>query len=380
MLLVGAGLLIKSMYLLHQQKLGFEPRHAFTMITPFNRNEKLSPAQIWNFEQDVLRRIRSIPGVSSAAVTSNLPLEGPNNLPTQQEAHPEHSIGGMEYRAVSPQYFETMHIPVVQGRAFQESDTASSTPVAIVSETVARAWWGDKNPIGDRIVVGEFRGRTYPEVLEQPRQVVGVVADVKNLAIDEEHPTTLYVPAPQVPRSPDSTAWVIRVTGNPPLGTALRRAVAAAKPDQRVVDVQSMSEVVAHSVARPAFNAYLMSAFAALALALTSVGIYGLLSFQVARRTQEIGIRMALGANRTRVLFDVTKEGARLAGLGIVIGVVGAIALSRFLSSLLSGVRPSDPFAYLAVIPLLLIVALVATYLPARRAAAVDPLQALRTE
>jgi putative ABC transport system permease protein len=165
MLLVGAGLLIETLYHLHQQKLGFDPRHVYTMTTPFEPAAKLTAPQIWNFEQEALRRIKGVPGVASAAVINKLPLTGPNNLPTQQEGRPEHSIGGMEYRAVSPQYFQTMRIPILKGRGFQETDTTLSTPVAIVSETVARAWWNGGSPIGDRIVVGEYGGRQFPEVL-----------------------------------------------------------------------------------------------------------------------------------------------------------------------------------------------------------------------
>jgi putative ABC transport system permease protein len=380
MLSVSAGLLIESIFRLHQQKLGFDPRNVYTMTTPFGSATKLTPDQIWNFEQEALQRIRAIPGVVSAATVNKLPLTGPANLPTEHEGYPEHSIGGMEYRAVSSEYFQTMHIPVLQGRAFQETDTASSTPVAIISESVAHAWWNGKNPIGDRVVVGEYRGRQFPEVLEQPRQVVGVVADVKNLAIDEANPTTVYVPAPQLSRAPDSTAWVVRATGNPSMGSALRKAVLAVRPDQRVLNLQSMSDLVAHSVARPTFNASLMSTFAALALALTSVGIYGLLNFQVARRTQEIGIRMALGAKRSRVLLLIAQQAAVLAIIGITVGVVGAVILARFLSSLLTGIHATDPLTYIAVSMLLLGVALAASYAPARRASNVDPLVALRYE
>jgi len=315
-----------------------------------------------------------------AAVVSDLPLSGPDNLPTQQEGHPEHSIGGMEQRAISSQYFETMHIPILAGRAFRESDTASSTPVAIVSETVARAWWNGKSPIGDRIVVGEFRGHAYPDVLEAPREVVGVAADVKNLAVNETEPTTVYVPASQLTKPPNSIAWVVRTSGTPLIGAGLRRAIVAARPGQRVLNLESMSNIVAHSVARPMFDASLMATFAALALVLTSIGIYGLLSFQVARRTQEIGIRMALGAKRGNVLAMVVSQGALLAAIGIGIGLAGALAFTRLLTSLLSGVRVTDPLTYALVSLLLLAVALLASYLPARRASQVDPLIALRYE
>jgi hypothetical protein len=222
---------------------------------------------------------------------SNLPLTGPDNLPTQHEGHPEHSIGGMEYRAISSQYFQTMSIPVLQGRGFQETDSPGSVPVAIVSESVARAWWHGRSPVGDRIIVGEYRGKRFPEVLEQPREVVGVVADVKNLTIDEPNPTTVYVPAAQLPRAPGGTAWVVKANAGLPVAKALRAAVLAVNPDQRIQDNQPLSDIVANSVARPTFNAFLMSTFAALALILTGAGVYGLLSYQVLRRTQEIGIR-----------------------------------------------------------------------------------------
>jgi putative ABC transport system permease protein len=381
MLLVAAGLLIQSLYRLHQQKLGFDPSDVYTMTTPFAPQARGTAAQVWNFEQQVLEHFRVLPGVRSAAVVTKLPLTGPANLPTEHEGHPKDSIGGMEYRAISPEYFHTMGIPILRGRGFQETDTASSTPVAVVSETVARLWWNGKSPIGDRIVVGEYGEHQFPEVLEPPREVVGVVLDVKNLAIDELDPTTVYVPASQLFKPFfGSTAWVVRVSGRAGVGTAMRGAVAAVNPDQRVLDVQSMSDIVAQSVAHPSFDALLMGIFAALALALTSVGIYGLLTFHVAQRTQEIGIRMALGAKRGNVLAIVVGQGVLLAAIGIGIGLAGALLLSSFLSSLLSGVRATDFPTYATVSGVLLLVALVASYLPARRAAKVDPMVALRYE
>jgi putative ABC transport system permease protein len=382
MLLVGAGLLIESLYRLHEQALGFDPAHVYTMETPFAPQARTTAAQVWNFEQQVLERLRIIPGVTSAAAISKLPLTGPNNLPTAHEGHPKDSIGGMEYRSISPDYFQTMRIPILRGRGFDETDTASSTPVAIIGETVARAWWHGKSPIGDRIVVGEYGGRTIPEVLEPAREVVGVVPDVKNLAIDEIEPTTVYVPASQLFKAPffGSTAWAVRTSRSLNVGAAMRAAVTSVNSDQRVLNVQSMSDIVDQSVAHPSFNALLMAIFAGLALALSSVGIYGLLSFHIARRTQEIGIRMALGAKPTNVVLMVLREGATLAIIGIVTGLGFALALSRFLSSLLSNVRTTDPAAYAVAAVALLAVALLASYVPARRASRVDPLVALRNE
>jgi len=380
MLLLGAGLLMESLYRLHQQKLGFDPRHVYTMTTPFGPTAKLSAPQIWSFEQDVLRRLHATPGVTSAAVVTQLPLVGPDNIPTQHEGHPEHSIGGMEYRAVSSQYFQTLQIRTVQGRGFRETDTASSTPVAIISESVARAWWKAQSPLGDRLVVGEYNGRVFPDALEQPREIVGVVADVKNLAIDEANPATVYVPASQLSRETGSTAWVVRGSGSASLNTLLRKAVLAVRPNQRILDFEPMSGIVARSMARPSFDASLMGAFAALALILTSVGIYGLISFQVARRTRELGIRMALGAKRKTVLFMVVKQAALLAVIGIAVGLASAVCLSRLLGSVLVGARTTSPWIYASVSVLLLFVALLASYLPARRASKIDPLVALRYE
>ncbi|HME00681.1 MAG TPA: ABC transporter permease [Terriglobia bacterium] len=382
MLLVGAGLLIESLYRLHQQRLGFDPQHVYTMNTPFAPAERATANQVWIFEQQVLERIKAVPGVTSAGVVSLPPLTCCGNLPTQHEGHPEHdqSIGGMEYRAISPEYFQTMHIPILQGRNLQETDTASSTPVVIVGETVAALWWKGKNPIGDRLVVGEYEGRQFPEVLEPPREVVGVVGDVKNISLEESDPTTIYVPASQLFRPPNSTAWVVRASSNLALGEQLRQAVTAVNPDQRVLGLQSMSDVVARAVAHPTFDVLLMGTFAALALTLTSVGIYGVLSFHLARRTQEIGIRIALGAKRGNVLLMVVGQGAFLAAVGIGIGLVGALVLSRFLSSLLYGVKPTDPPTFIAVSLILAAVALLASYIPARRATKVDPMVALRYE
>jgi putative ABC transport system permease protein len=377
-LLIGAGLLMESLYNLHRQRLGFNPDGVYTMTTPFEQSAKRDVRQTWEFEQDVLRRLQTTPGVTAAAVVSQLPLSGPDNLPTQHEGHPDHSIGGMEYRAVSPQYFRAMQVPVFQGRALQDSDNASSLPVAVVSETVARAWWPGRNPIGDRIVVGEYQGRSYPEILEQPRQVVGVVSDIKNLSIDEASPAAIYVPVAQLPRVPNSTAWVVRGAGDVSLGPVLRKAVLKSRPSQRIVDIQPMSAIVSRSLGRPSFNASLMGTFAALALALTAVGIYGLLSFQVARRSQEVGIRLALGAKRADIIVMIVQEAAVLTIAGVALGVLGAFYLMRLVAGLLANVHTDRPLVYVAVLIVLFTVALIAGFLPARRASRVDPAIVLR--
>ncbi|HEV2491612.1 MAG TPA: ABC transporter permease [Terriglobia bacterium] len=381
MLLVGTGLLIESLYHLREEKLGFDPHHLVTMETPFSPAKDWTTAQLWNFEQEVLGRFEALPGVSSAAVVSVPPLLGQWNLPTQHEGHPDDSIGGMEYRAISPQYFTATRIPILAGRRILDSDTASSTPVVVINETVARRWWGAKSPIGDRLVVGEYHGRHFPEVEEPAREVVGVAGDVKGMTLDAPAPPMLYVPAPQVSNAiHSSTWWVVRTEGDVDLGGALRRAIAQVNPEQRVTSVESMTDVVARSVARPNFDALLMGLFAILALALTSVGIYGVLNSYVTQRTHEIGVRMALGAAATDVLKTVVRQGAILAAVGIGVGLVSALSLTRLMASLLYGVRPTDPATFLVVSLLLAGVAVLASYLPARRATKVDPMVALRYE
>jgi putative ABC transport system permease protein len=383
MLLIGASLLIESMYHLHQEQLGFEPHNIFTMTTPFDSLRNTGAMETIRLEQSILAHVRVIPGVISAAATTQLPLSGSNNLPTQREAHPENSIGGMEYRAVSPDYFQTIRAAILRGRGFRQSDAAASTPVAVISESVARAWWHGQNPIGDHIVVGQYKGHKFPAILEQPREIVGVVADIKNLSVTEADPTTVYVPLQQLSRIPPSIAYVVRVvrgTRAPSLGLGLRRAVATVKSDQRILGLESLTDVVARSIARPTFDASLMTAFAGFALALASVGIYGLLSFEVTRRTREIGVRMALGAKRISIIWMVLAQGAVLTGVGVGAGVLGAIFLTRLLSNLLVGVRPTSPGIYAIVCVIMALIAVVASCVPALRASRVDPLIALRYE
>ncbi len=380
-LLISTGLLIESLYRLRHVELGFDPRGVVTMRTPFAAGRFQKTTQVWDFERRVLERIQTIPGVTSAAAVTSRPLTGGNNLPTQLEGQPEKSIGGMEYRAISSDYFQTMRIPLLRGRAFFDTDTAATTPVVIISQTVARRWWPNGNPIGSRIIVGRYKDKGYPDVEDPPREVVGIVGDVRqygNLAVPPS--PTVYVPAAQLFHVMNSTAWVIRAKVAGSLEPELRAAVAGVDPEQRVMDVRTMSEIMSGSVARPRFEALLLGLFAGLALVLSSIGLYGVISYSVSQRTHEIGIRIALGAKRRDVLKLVVGQGLLLTLLGVGIGMVGALALTRFLSSLLYGVRPTDAATFTAVSLLLAGVALVASYVPARRATKVDPMVALRYE
>jgi putative ABC transport system permease protein len=377
-LLAGAVLVIHSLYNLYSQEMGFNPRHLITMSTPIDRTVYGTSAAAWNLEQRILAGIRTMPGVNSAAVVNVLPLQGWFNLPTEREGRPEDSIGGMEYRAVSSGYFRTMRIPVIRGRGFTDDDTEGSQPVAIIDEILARRWWGTQNPLGDRVVVGMYESQRFPDVLERPRVVVGVVGDVKVASLEEPSRPMVYVPLPQSKEG--ASAWVIRVTGPANVGQAVRQAVASVDSAQRVEAVEPMTEVIGASVSRPRFNSLLLGVFAGLALVLTAVGLYGLVSYSAAQRTHEIGIRVALGAGRTDVLALIVKEGVSLALAGVGVGLVAALLLARFISSLLYGVRAADPIT-LGVVSIVLIgVAGAASYIPARRATKVDPVVALRYE
>jgi len=379
MLALGAGLLIQSLHNLYQEKLGFDPAGVVLFSTPFS--SAAPPAGgVWNFEREALARIEAIPGIQSAAIVSVAPLHGQGNLPVQREGHPEDSIGGTEYRGISSGYFSTMQIAVQRGRAFNEGDFSSSSPVAVINETLARRWWPGGNPIGDHVVVGEFQGRNVMQPPEPPREVIGVVADTKGARISQPARPMIYVPAPRSLTMGGSADWVVRAASPAGIADALLKAITSLAPEQRVVDLQPMSELISDSVAQPNFEALLMGAFGALALALTLVGVYGVLSFQVSQRTHELGIRMALGARPRDVMRLVIGKAAILSGLGVAIGIGSALGLSRLMTSLLYQVKPTDPWIFAGAALLVLIVAMLAAYVPARRAMRVDPMVALRYE
>jgi putative ABC transport system permease protein len=376
-MLVSAGLLVQSLYRLHQEQLGFNPQGVATLSTPFAAERRRDAAANQQYQNTLMERMRALPGVHNVAGVNVLPLGEWSNMPTQREGHTEQSIGGMEVRRITPAYFEVMRIPVRKGRAFLDTDTASSPPVMLVNETLARRWWSGADPLGDRVVIGRYEGRDFGS--PTPRQVIGVVADVKTGFLKETPAPTVYVPAAQDAGS-GSVTWVLRADLSPGLAGEIRRAVAELDSRQRVLNIRSMEDVVATTTASSRFDAWLFGALAGLALLLTAIGLYGLLAFSVARRTGEIGTRMALGASRSAVLKLVLKEGAGLIALGLAIGLAGALAVTRSLATLLYGVRPTDPVTFAMVAALLLAVGLLASYIPARRATKVDPMVALRYE
>jgi putative ABC transport system permease protein len=377
-LLVTAGLLMQSLYRLRQERLGFNPQGLTTFTTPFGAEHRGNARDLWRYESTLLQRLQAIPGVRTVAAINVLPLTGFANLPTEQDGRPEHSNGAMEVRIITPAYFEALGIPLRLGRWFLASDTAASSSVILINETLARQWWVGGNPLGDRVVIGRFRGRDFGH--PTPREVVGVVADTKTTYLNQPPRPTVYIPAAQMSDAPDHTAWVLRGSGSNDLAGNVRRAIAEIDSRQRVGDIQSMEAIVTSTTSNSRFDAWLFGLLAGLALVLVVVGVYGILSFSVARRTYEIGTRMALGASRAQVMRLVLDEGFRLIAIGLVAGLAGALIVTRFLTTLLFGVRPSDPSSFLAVSVLLLGVGVLASYFPARRATKVDPMVALRAE
>jgi predicted permease len=378
MLLVSAGLLIQSLYRLHRERLGFTAEGLTTFTTPFATGRRRNAAEQWQYASTLLQRFQALPGVSGAAGINVLPLTGHANLPTQREGHPENSIGGMEVRYVTPSYFAVMGIAMRRGRAFQETDTGSSPQVLLVNEAVARQWWPQGDPLGDRVVIGRFQGQDFGT--PTPRSVVGIVSDTKTEFLTSPPRPTVYIPASQLSEARGGMTWVLR--GRLPAGFAaeLRRAVDRIDSHQRIGTIKTMEQIVGATTAGSRFDAWLFAFLAALALALTAVGVYGVLSFSVARRANEIGTRMALGATPAAVLSLILRQGLALIGAGLVLGLAGAWAATRSLSTLLYGVRANDPASFLVVAALLLGVGSLASYLPAWRATKLDPIMALRDE
>jgi putative ABC transport system permease protein len=382
-LLVSAVLLIQSLARLRGEQLGFRPQGVLTFHTPLAADQRRSGATVHAFESTLREHLRSVPGIRTVAAINVLPLDGWWNIPTQHEGRTEHSIGGMEIRQVTPAYFEAMGIPIRAGRPIHDNDTAAAPPIALINEALARAWWPGGNPVGDRLIVGRFQGRDFPEIQDAPREIIGIVADTKTAFLKSPAWPTVYIPMVQAPPGLarlGNIAWVLRADLSAGLAVQVRRAVGEILPTQRILRLRTMEKVVAATTADSLFDAWLFGTLAAVALGLTAVGVYGLLAFSVAQRRHEIGTRMALGASRANVLRMVLQQGLLLTAIGLVIGLAAALALGRYLATLLFGVKPNDPLSFAAVAALLLAVGLLASLLPARRATRVDPMVALRYE
>jgi len=375
-LLVGAGLLVRSFLSLLKTNPGFEPDHLMTMSLVVPGTKYKEDSQVVAFYRELVQRAQQVPGVKDAALVNFIPLGGSNSsdgflVEGTPEPAPGHEFLG-RYRVCTPDYFKTMGISVLNGRSFTDADRLGSLPVAIVNETMARTYWANGDAIGKRF-------RFYGPLDKAPwMQIVGVINDVRH---DLNTPIT---PEYYLPFAQDTWHGMVLVarTSVDPASTAsaLRHQVWAIDKDQPVFEVKTMTEVRSISVALYSFSSVLLGIFAGVALLLASVGIYGVLAFAVTQRTQEIGIRMALGAGTRDVLSLVLRHGMGMTLLGIGIGLAGAWGLTRFISGLLVGVSTTDWLTFAVVTFSLLVAALLACYVPARRATKVDPLVALRYE
>lgn len=370
-LLCGAGLLIRTLWKLNSVNPGFDPDNVLVgeLVLPTTKYRDAGRQTI--FFQQLIERIKASPGIESVGGTSSLPLSGTNMVFFASVEGRANSTLPASFRSVSPDYFRTMRIPLLKGRWFEDRDTAQSQPVVVINETMARQISPNyEEALGKRIKHG-FRN--------QVAEVVGVIGDVKYAGLDQQTRPEMYAPFAQ-------RAWpfmriVARSNSDPSLvAAAIREAVRAIDPDQPVDKMMTMSSVVSASFVGRSFYMQLLGTFAALAFILASVGIYGVVSYSVAQRTREIGIRVALGARRSDVLGLVLKEALRLTALGVGLGLIGAFAATRVLRSLLFEVKPTDPATFIFLSLLLTLVALLASYIPARRATKVDPLVALRYE
>ena len=376
-LLVGAGLMLKSLYHLIQINPGFQPARVLYMELDLRSDQYSKDPAILSFWQQVLDRVRLIPGVEAAALGTVVPLTGNHSrADVTIEGQPLPGPGEFphpDYHVISSAYTSTMGIPVVRGRTFTDSDNENAPSVALVNATMARRFWTNGDPIGKRILRG------HPGDNEKWVTIVGVVADTKLYGLD--NPARLEVYYPYRQQSNSDMSLVVRSAVEPSsLTSSIRAAVAAIDKDQPIFDIHTMQQLVDDSISTRRLTLVLLGIFSALALILAAIGIYGVMAYSVALRTQEIGIRMALGAQPKDVLRLVLGQGARIAFFGVGIGLAAAAALSRALSSLLFSVSASDPITFAAVAVLLMAVALLACYIPARRALRVDPIIALRYE
>jgi putative ABC transport system permease protein len=376
-LLVGSGLLLKSFLRLQTVDPGFQYKNIATADVSLPRSKYSTDAQERQFFSQVLERIQSVQGVKEVAASSGNPMEGSNlsfSFATKDlEALSPSDQPSAGYYVVSPNYFHTLGIPLLLGRFFTPEDSAGRPRVAIISQTIAQRFFHNKNPIGQTIKIGV--GAAVPVA----REIVGVVGDVKDDGLGEAATMAAYEPYTQMAWS-DMTLFVRSNSDPSQMASMLRSQVTSVDKDQPVADISTGDQLMAQAVAQPQLRTTLLSLFAGLALILASLGIYGVMSNTVAQRTHEIGVRMALGAGQSSVLRLVLSNGVRLTLLGIAFGSAGAFALTRLMKSFLFHVTPTDPATFVEVALFLFLVALLASYIPARRATRVDPVIALRYE
>jgi len=382
LLLAGAGLLARTFVNLNRVAPGFDPRNTLTFQITLTGERYETIAGVEDFLQRSFAKLRALPSVETVAVTNTLPLDAQYNFPFELESKPG-QISAVQYRTITPDYFRAVGIGLKAGRAIENTDTATAEKAVVVNEAFVKQYLSDlSNPLGQRLYIGKMFG------FEQPWRIVGVVSDAKQFDLRSAPPSSVFVPMLQLADAGGkfqsrqrALKFVIRTTGGPlQLSAAVRQAMQEIEPNLALTRLRSMEQIVARSVAQERFNLLLLGVFAVLGLSLAAIGVYGVMSYAVAERTPEIGLRMALGAGRRDVLWLALKHGMALTLAGMGLGLAGALALTRLMKSYLFGVSATDPASFGAVALLLAVIALLACYLPARRATKVDPMIALRHE
>jgi putative ABC transport system permease protein len=377
-------------------ELGFNTESLLTIDLSLASDKYSQPQQLQLFYRDVLEGVNATPGVQSAAFMIGAPFTNFNpGMPLVREGQSftnlqELSTRGCRYSIIHGDAQGALGSPLIAGRVFTAQDTLNSQPVAIINQAAVEKFFPGENPLGKRIKLGLPDNLILPGMLPAGLEgfswltVVGIVKNIRQSVLMQEYPAAGYVPLAQAPHFPsllNSTTLLVRSTNDPlALVNSVRRQIHSVDPDLPLAKVATMEARIDDSLKAQRFNAFLMGLFAALALLLAVIGLYGVLSYLVVQRRHEIGVRMALGAQSHNVVFLLLKQGLRLTLLGVVIGIAGATGLTRLLERLLFGVEPTDPITFASVVVLLISVALIACYIPARRAAKVDPLVSLRSE
>jgi putative ABC transport system permease protein len=386
-LLIGSALLIRTFAALRGVDPGLNPHNVLTLRMSLSSPRFEKSSQVGDLIREGVQRLEALPGVTRAGATYVVPLEQmigvPFNIVGRTPVNGRYD--GRGWVAASPGYFDVLRIPVLHGRVFNDRDNGAGARVAIINEALARKFWPTGEPLGERLILGKGYG---PEFEEPARQIVGIVGDVHNFGVTNDAAPAVYIPLAQVTDGLTALAerastlvWIVRTHGAPSqLSSAIQNQLEQASGGLPLASVRSMDEVMSQSTASQDFNALLMSIFGCTALLLAAIGIYGLMAYSVAQRTQEIGIRLALGAELSNVRNMVIGQGMRLAVIGIAVGIAASFSLTRLLADFLFGVKPWDPLVFTLVPAILGAIALLAVWIPARRATRIDPITALRRE
>lgn len=387
-LVIGAALLIRTFMKLQSVDPGFDTHNVLTMAMSISGERFQKTSGVAQVIRDGTERINAVPGVTASAAACCLPLQGGFGLPFDivgRANGKDPNTGGAGYFMVSWSYFDVFKVPLVRGRNFTEHDDGSAPGVVIINEAMARQFWPKGDPLNDRLLIGAGMG---PVFVEPPRQVIGVVGNTRDGGLNQDPGPTMYIPIAQMPDKVTALNsriaplwWIVRTRMEPhSLTSAVTNAIRESTGGLPVAHIRSMDEIVVLTTSRERFNMLLLSVFGSSALLMAAIGIYGLMAYSVQQRTQELGVRMALGAQASNIRNMVIRQGMLLAGIGLVLGIAGAFWLTKFLTGFLFGVKTWDPMAFILTPIFLCAVALLAVWVPARKATRIDPISALRFE